>query len=137
MDIGATKVEKRCMMTMQKGVFRMKKNQTIVMPSQYVSISEKESAVISGGAVTTGSLLGFISYLLGGLDVSFGSNKNQISADSTSTTSQATTTMGGPAQVGATATHTQFQTGISDTYFSWGASFNLGSFFNALLRLFF
>lgn len=115
----------------------MKKNQTIVMPHQYVSITADEAKVISGGAVTAGSLLGFISYLLGGLNISFGSNKNQVSTDSTATTSHATTTVGGPAQVGATATHTQIQTGINDTYFNWGANFNLGSFFNALIRLFF
>ena len=114
----------------------MKKNQTIVMPNQYVSITENESIAISGGAVTPGSLLGFISYLLGGLNISFGSNKNQVNTDSTATVSYATTAVGGSAQAGATATHTQIQTGISDTYFNWGANFNLGGLFNALIRLF-
>lgn len=115
----------------------MKNMENIKMPHNYTAIARQELEYLDGGAVTTGSLLGFISYLLGGLNVSFGSNKNQVSTDSTATVSHATTTVGGPAQVGATATHTQVQTGINDTYFNWGANFNLGGFFNALIRLFF
>ena len=115
----------------------MKKDHRMVMPHSYAPIDAAEMENISGGAVTVGSLFGFISYLLSGLSISFGTNRNRVNTDTTGSVSQATVSTGGPANVSATATHATVQTDTTGTYFNWGADFNLGGIFNALLRLIF
>ena len=47
----------------------MKKMEEIKMPYHYTAIADKEMECVDGGAVTTGGLLNFISYLLSGLSI--------------------------------------------------------------------
>lgn len=118
----------------------MKKNNSMVMPHSYMLVSECEMENINGGNLSFGGILNFISYLLGGLNISFGSSKNQLSTDTSATVSQATTgSVGGVhgTSVGASAVHTQVDTDSTGSYFNWDANFNLGRMFNALVGLFF
>lgn len=119
----------------------MKKNSSMVMPKQYTLVNVQEQQNITGGSVTGGSILGFISYLLSGLNISFGSRNNQVVTDTIGTESHAstgysTTTGGVRTDVGSTSVHSNVDTVSTGNYFNWGANFNLGGLFNAIVRLF-
>lgn len=117
----------------------MKNMNGIVMPHNYSVIKEPEMEYISGGDLSLNGVLNFVSYLLSGLDISFGSKNSHVNTDTVASASQASTTSygrGGSSVVSAVATHSSVDTISSGQYFDWGASFNLGSFFNALIRLF-
>ena len=119
----------------------MKKNYNLVMPQQYTVIDVQEQRNITGGALSSYSVLGFISYLLSGLDVSFGSRNNQVVTDTVGSESHASTgtsmTSGGvTTSVGSSSQHINVDSVSSGRYFNWGADFNLGSLFNAIVRLF-
>ncbi|OUQ34535.1 hypothetical protein [Faecalibacterium sp. An122] len=117
----------------------MKFNTELVVPHSCSVMGTQEMEQITGGALTTSGVLGFISYLLGGLDVSFGSKNSQVNTDTVATASQASTSSigrRGSSSVSAVATHSNVDTISSGRYFDWGASFNLGSLFNQLVRLF-
>ena len=119
----------------------MKKNDGIMMPDHYMVIGENEIQQIEGGAVTTWSLLNFISYMLSGLSVSFGSGNNHVNTDTVAVASQASTSAssgrgGVMTTVASTAAHSNVDTVSRGEYFNWGANFNLGGIFSALVRLF-
>lgn len=117
----------------------MKNVDHLILPQCYSILNELEMEKTSGGALTTNGVLSFISYLLGGLDVSFGSKNSHVNTDTVATASQASTSSigrRGSSSVSAVATHSNVDTISSDRYFDWGASFNLGSLFNQLVRLF-
>lgn len=125
----------------KKEDFIMKKNYNLVMPQQYTVVNAQEQQDITGGAVSSYSILGFISYLLSGLDVSFGSRNNQVVTDTVGSESHASTgtsmTSGGvTTSVGSSSQHINVDSVSSGRYFNWGADFNLGSLFNAIVRLF-
>ncbi len=118
----------------------MKKMEKIKMPYSYTAIADKEMEYVDGGAVTAGGLLSFISYLLSGLSISFGSGNNHVNTDTVVVASQAstsaTTGRGGViTSVGSTAAHSNVDTISRGEYFNWGANFNIGGIFNALVRL--
>lgn len=117
----------------------MKTNNNLVMPHSYSVMGAQEMEQTTGGALTTSGILGFISYLLGGLDVSFGSKNSQVNTDTTATASQASTSSAGgrgSSSVSAVATHSNVDTISSGRYFDWDASFNLGTLFTRLINLF-
>lgn len=118
----------------------MKKMEEIKMPYHYTAIADKEMECVDGGAVTTGGLLNFISYLLSGLSISFGSGNNHVNTDTVAVASQASTSAttgrgGVVTSVASTAAHSNVDTVSRGDYFNWGANFNLGGIFSALVRL--
>lgn len=118
----------------------MKKNESIVMPKHCKVIGNKDMEYISGGALTASGILGFISYMLSGLSISFGSNNNRVNTDTVGTFSQGSTSTssygGTSTSVSSSATHANVDTVSHGQYVNWGADFNLGGIFNALIRLF-
>ncbi len=91
------------------------------MPAHYASIEEESLSTINGG----GSILSFISYILSGFRINFGSGSNHTNTDATVSTSGS-----------GSVQHINVDTTQSTDYGNWSASFNLGSLFNALVRLF-
>lgn len=119
----------------------MKNMENIKMPHNYTAIARQELEYLDGGAVTTGSLLGFISYLLSGLNVSFGSGNNHLNTDTVAVGSHASTSAttgrgGVTTSVYSSASHSNVDTISRGEYFNWGANFNLGGIFRALVNLF-
>lgn len=96
------------------------------LPAHCTRIDENELPEISGG----GSILSFIQYLLSGFTINFGWGADNDSYDTSVSTSRPGWGWGG------SSGHTSVDTSHSGGYGGWDASFNLGSFFNALLRLF-
>ena len=92
------------------------------LPAHCTMIEEHELHEIHGG----GSILSFIQYLLSGFTINFGWGADNDSYDTSVSTSRP----------GWNITHTSVDTSHSGGYGGWDASFNLGSFFGALLRLF-
>lgn len=119
----------------------MKRMENIKMPHNYAAIADKELEYVDGGAMTAGGLLNFISYLLSGLSISFGSGNNHVNTDTVAVGSQASTSSTGgrggvSTSVSSTAAHSNVDTVSRGDYFNWGANFNLGGIFSALVRLF-
>lgn len=96
------------------------------LPAHCTKIEENELPAISGG----GSILSFIQYLLSGFTINFGWGADNDSYDTSVSTGRPGWSWGG------NTSHTSVDTSHSGGYGGWDASFNLGSFFNALLRLF-
>ena len=94
------------------------------LPAHCTPLSQQDLSTVNGG----GSILSFISYLLSGFSINFGSGNNHDNYDTVVTTD------GRPGWGGTS--HSNVDTVHSSSYGGWDASFNLGSFFNALLRLF-
>ena len=92
------------------------------LPAHCTMIEEHELHEIHGG----GSILSFIQYLLSGLPIHLGRGADNGRSDPPVS----------PTPPGWNTTHTSVDTSHSGGYGGWDASFNLGSFFGALLRLF-
>lgn len=116
----------------------MENRNGIVMPRHYSVISGEEEERIAGGAVDLVSILNLISYILSGLDISFGVN-NYVNKDNISTTTQTSGTAGGAAALNPGAT-TQTQSTVdsdsSGRYFNVTGSLNLGGIFEAIADMF-
>ncbi len=112
----------------------------IVMPASYTPVCQEEMENLTGG-VSLSSILDFFSYILGGLDISFGRQQNNVNTQTTATASQASTgvsTASGysGSSVSAVATRTEVTTGTQGSYFDWDANFNLGDLFERVVSLF-
>lgn len=120
----------------------MNKNKGIVFPHQYTSITGDGMESVSGGvSISLTGLLDFITYLLGGLDLSFGSKNSQVNTDTYATATQASSSAvagrgAGSKGVSTIATHSNVDTATSGRYMDIDANFNLGSFFSAFLNIF-
>lgn len=101
------------------------KHANLMMPASYSVVENSESANITGG----GSVLGFISYLLSGFNISFGSNNRHTNSDTITSVDSARTSSG-------YVVHSNVDNITSSQYGGWSANFNLGGLFSALLRLF-
>ena len=95
------------------------------LPAHCTLIQEEELSTVSGGG-----LLSFISYLLSGFRINFGSDGRHDNVDTIVTAS------GSQSGRGSATVHTNVDTIRSSSYGGWDASFNLGSLFNALVSLF-
>ena len=102
------------------------KHSGLNLPAHCTMIEENELPEIYGG----GSILSFIQYLLSGFTINFGWGADNDSYDTTVTTGRPGWGWGG------NTSHSSVDTSHSGGYGGWDASFNLGSFFTALLRLF-
>lgn len=117
----------------------MENKNDIVMPRNYSAIEDFEMQQVIGGAASLYSILNFISVLLSGFDISFGSQNSHVNTDTAATASQASTGSSGrtdASSVSAVATHSTVDTITSGQFFDWTASFNLSNIFNALSQLF-
>lgn len=127
----------------------MKNISKLNLPHDYTALNSDEAARVNGGC--TSGIISLISYLLGGLDLSFGSNQSNVSTDTTGVASKATVTSvststgttasgrGGKAtssSVTSVATHANVNTGTQGNYVKWDANFNLGELFTHILGAF-
>ena len=96
------------------------------LPAHCTMLDESELPEVYGG----GSILSFIQYLLSGFTINFGWGADNDSYDTSVSTGGSRWGWGG------NTSHSSVDTSHSGDYGGWDASFNLGSFFNALLRLF-
>lgn len=103
----------------------MKQRHEFTMPAHYSVIESSETSAITGG----GSILGFIAYLLGGFNVSFGSNNRHSNSDTI-------TSVDGQRTSSGYVVHSNVDNITRNQYGGWSANFNLGGLFNALVRLF-
>lgn len=106
----------------------MKKNTSLTMPARYSMVESKDCTEITGGS-SSNAILSFISYLLGGFNISFGSNNRHTNSDTI-------TTVDGNRTGSGYVTHSNVDNITSNQYNGWSANFNLGGLFNALVRLF-
>ncbi|MBU3819862.1 MAG: hypothetical protein H9864_05770 [Candidatus Faecalibacterium intestinavium] len=117
----------------------MENRNGIVMPRHYSVISGEEKERIAGGAVDLVSILNLISYILSGLNISFGTN-NYVNSDNVTTTTQSTTTGIGGTTVLNPGSTTQTQSTVdsdsSGRYFNITGSLNLGGIFEAIADMF-
>ncbi len=103
----------------------MKKYDSLMMPARYTTMDSSDCANVTGG----GSILNFISYLLSNFNISFGSNNRHTNSDTITSTD-------GYSSGDSYVSHRNVDNVSSSQYGGWSANFNLGSFFNALVRLF-
>lgn len=103
----------------------MKKYTNLTLPAQYDLVDAKDCADVTGG----GSFLSFISYLLSGFNLSFGSNNRHSNSDTITSVDTSRTSSG-------YVVHSNVDNITSSQYGGWSANFNLGGLFNALIRLF-
>lgn len=103
----------------------MKKHTDLTLPAQYALMNDQDCSNVTGG----GSFLSFISYLLGGFNISFGSNNRHSNSDTI-------TSVDGYRTGSGYVVHSNVDNVTSNQYGGWSANFNLGSLFNALARLF-
>lgn len=106
----------------------MKQRNTLMMPARYSMVESQESFDITGGG-SGSAILNFISYILGGFNVSFGSNNRHSNSDTITAVDGYRTSSG-------YVTHSNVDNITQNQYGGWSANFNLGGLFSALVRLF-
>lgn len=104
----------------------MKQHNTLMMPARCSMVESHESFDITGGS---NAILNFISYILGGFNVSFGSNNRHSNSDTITSVDGSRTSSG-------YVVHSNVDNITRNQYGGWSANFNLGGLFSALVRLF-